>query len=286
MHRLISSKWLQYALLIASSIGWANTAYGQSAPELPSFFNQKERLPQPSLQNVTRLRFTTTPDFPPFSTLDSTGGLSGYNIDLAQAICQQLNLDAICQIEALPWSELEERLKNGETDALIAGVAPNAENRQDLAFSRPYLRLPARFVSTKQIKFLPTAAKEIQDMTTGVIKNTAHEQLLKTYFPFLKSTSYSDRNAMLSDLQNGKISAAFDDGMSLAHWFDNEAGSACCHFVGGPYLAPQFLGNGLSITVAKNNPSLADSFNSALQALERKGTLRELYLRYFPTSFY
>lgn len=52
------------------------------------------------------------------------------------------------------------------------------------------------------------------------------------------------------------------------------------------YLAPQYLGSGLSIAVAQQNIPLVDAFNNALQALQQKGTLTELYLRYFPNSFY
>ncbi|TFZ71699.1 transporter substrate-binding domain-containing protein, partial [Brucella suis] len=73
-------------------------------PAAPHFFNQKERLPLPSLQGLNRLRFITTVDFPPFNRLNERGQLSGYNIDLAKALCQQLKIEDICQIEAVPWA--------------------------------------------------------------------------------------------------------------------------------------------------------------------------------------
>ena len=42
-------------------------------PAIPYFWDAKERLTRPDLSAVTRLRFLTTIDFPPFNFIDSTG---------------------------------------------------------------------------------------------------------------------------------------------------------------------------------------------------------------------
>lgn len=255
----------------------------------PFFFNQKERLPLPSLQNLNRLRFLTTLDFPPFNTLNEAGRLSGYNVDLAKALCAQLALDSICQIEAVPWAELEDRLEKGQAEAIIAGLAPTADNRRKFAFSRSYMRLPARFAMAKaKIESLAkagTMVEAVRGKVVGVVAGTAHEQLFRSYFPQALARPYPDRAAMLTDLEKGGLDAVFDDGMALSFWL-NEAGNTCCAFVGGPYLAPQYLGPGLSIAVSQRNAPLAAAFDNALQALQKNGTLTELYLRYFPASFY
>ncbi|CUW43089.1 extracellular solute-binding protein [Brucella vulpis] len=255
-------------------------------PAAPHFFNQKERLPLPSLQGLNRLRFITTVDFPPFNRLNERGQLSGYNIDLAKALCQQLKIEDTCQIEAVPWAELEERVLDGQADAIIAGWEPTDRNREKFTFTRSYMRLPARFATTNTKSFTEPAAKATQDKPVGVIAGTAHEELLKNYFPQAKPVPYSNRDAMLAALKDGKIDTVFDDGMSLSAWLDSAEGSACCTFTDGPYLAPQYLGSGLSIAVTRQNAALASAFNNALQALQQEGKLTELYLRYFPASFY
>jgi polar amino acid transport system substrate-binding protein len=60
----------------------------------------------------------------------------------------------------------------------------------------------------------------------------------------------------------------------------------CCRFAGGPYLAPDYLGSGLAIAVMPANEKLAAAFDAALQQISAKGIFAELYLRYFPVSFY
>ena len=62
--------------------------------------------------------------------------------------------------------------------------------------------------------------------------------------------------------------------------------AGCCRFAGGPYLAPEYLGTGLAIATAKDDPLLARAFDYALHEISAKGTFAELYLRYFPVSFF
>ncbi len=280
---------LLIALTFACGIHGAEASGAEASdtkPLAPSFINQKERLPSPSLQTLSRLRLITTVDFPPFNMLSDRGQLSGYNVDLAKALCRQLGVDDICQIEAVPWDELEERLLGGQAEAIIAGWKPTDANREQFAFTRSYMRLPARFGTTNAEVFNGDPAAATRGKEVGVIAGTAHEQLLKSYFPEAVAKPYADASLMLADLKGGKISVVFHDGMALSLWLNGPEGHACCTFAGGPYLAPQFLGSGLSIAVAQQNAPLVNAFNNALQALQQKGTLTELYLRYFPNSFY
>jgi polar amino acid transport system substrate-binding protein len=121
-------------------------------PKIPNFWDLKERLPKPELDgNVERLRFLTTVDFPPFNYLDD-GRLSGFHVDLARRICAELNILDKCQIQALPWNELDGALTAGDGEAIIAGIAITAENREKYVFSRPYLKFPARFIMPKAFR--------------------------------------------------------------------------------------------------------------------------------------
>ncbi len=273
-------------IALASACGIHSAQASDAQPEAPSFINQKERLPLPSLQALTRFRFITTVDFPPFNMLGDQGQLSGYNVDLAKALCRQLGVDDICQVEAVPWNELEERLLSGQAEAILAGWKPTEANREKFAYSRSYMRLPARFATTNADAFNDDPVTATKGKSVGVVAGTAHEQLLKSYFPQALAKTYPDESSMLADLRSGKIGIVFHDGMSLSVWLNSPEGHACCTFAAGPYLAPQYLGSGLSIAVAQKNTPLVSAFDNALQALQQKGTLTELYLRYFPNSFY
>lgn len=257
-----------------------------AVPHVPLFWDTKERLPKPNLTALPRLRFLTTTDFPPFNFLDAAGRLTGFHIDLARAICAELELAGKCQIQALPWDELDGALQKGDGEAIIAGLAVTAQSREKYAFSRPYLQFPARFVVGKAEPSGLSILKALQGKKVGVEAGSEHERMLRAYFGTVDIVTYAKADDLYRDLESGKIDAVFGDGMRLSFWLAGDQARGCCRFAGGPYLAPEYLGTGMAIAVKADNPDLANALNYALQAITAKGTFTELYLRYFPMSFY
>lgn len=255
-------------------------------PQVPLLWDARERLAKPDLTGLRRLRFLTTTDFPPFNYLDGSGRLSGLHVDLARAICAELAVADRCQIQALPWAELEGALARGDGEAIIAGLAATPQTRARLVFSRPYLRFPARFVMSRTGAIGEPFLRRLRGKRIGVVAASAHEQLLRDGFTGIQVVAYERQEDLLAGLKAAKIDAAFGDGMRLATWLAGPEAGNCCRFAGGPYLAPGYLGAGLSIAVMPANEKLATAFDAALQQISAKGTFAELYLRYFPISFY
>lgn len=265
-------------------------AGGQSAhavePAIPNYWDEKDVLAKPDLSTVARVRFLTTTDFPPFSFLDDDGSLAGFNIELARALCRELDIVARCQIQALPWDELDAAIAAGQGEALIAGTAISAETRKLYAFSRPYLHFPARFIVQKSSSINEPLHGAIADHRIGVAKDSAHELMLRRYFPAAQPVTYSRLDWLYEDLRLGKLDGAFGDGMRFSFWLASSDAENCCRFAGGPYLAPEFFGQGLAIAVSHDNAMLAQAFDQALREIAIKGIFAELYLKYFPVSFY
>ncbi|MDX8536980.1 transporter substrate-binding domain-containing protein [Mesorhizobium abyssinicae] len=255
-------------------------------PQVPVLWDAKERLPKPDLSALPRLRFLTTTDFPPFNFLDSAGKLSGFHVDLARAICAELGIAEKCQIQALPWGELDEALQKGEGEAIIAGIAATPETRTKYAFSRSYLQFPARFIMPKAKAFAEPILDKLRSKRVGVIAGSAHEKMLREYFGTVQVVPFDAPEALYGDLKSGKIDAAFGDGMRFAFWLGGTDAAGCCRFAGGPYLAPEYLGSGMAIATRAGDPALAAAMDYALQEISVKGTFAEFYLRYFPVSFF
>ena len=273
-------------LCLAAMIG-GGTIPGRAAnPDIPNFWDTKERLNKPDLSDLQRVRFLTTVDFPPFNFIDSSGRLSGFHVDLARAICRELEIVAKCQIQALPWAELENALTRKDGEAIIAGVAVTADNRDKYAFSRAYLQFAARFVTLKDKPLADPLYKALKGAKIAVVAGSAHEKMLGDYFPEATAVPFPTQDEMLGAVKSGSVAAAFGDGMRLGFWLAASDSSNCCRFSGGPYLSPEYLGAGLAIAVATDNEKVVTAFDYALHELNAKGTFAELYLRYFPVSFY
>ncbi len=255
-------------------------------PQPPMLWDANERLPKPDLTKLARLRFLTTTDFPPFNFLDTAGKLSGFHVDLARAICAELAVADKCQIQALPWAELDGALAKGDGEAIMAGVAVTQENREKYAFSRSYLQFPARFVMPKAKAVTEPLYEKLKGKRVGVVAGSAHERMLRDDFPEVTAAPFPTEAALFADIKASKIDAAFGDGMRFGFWLAGSDAADCCRFAGGPYLAPEYLGTGLAIAVKPDDKDLAAALDYALQQIALKGTFAELYLRYFPVSFY
>lgn len=277
--------WMAVLSTLAGLLALPPAPRAQS-PQAPILWDAQERLPKPDLSALPRLRFLTTTDFAPFNFLDGSGRLSGFHIDLARAVCAELGIADKCQIEALPWSELEGALGKGEGEAIIAGLAATPQARERYAFSRPYLQFPARFAVRKAAPLAEPLYDKLQNRPVGVLAGSAHERMLRDYFGAVKAMPFAAPADLHAALKAGTIDAAFGDGMRLSFWLAGEEAANCCRFAGGPYIAPEYLGTGLAIAAGADQPALAAAFDYALQGISEKGVFAELYLRYFPISFY
>lgn len=245
-----------------------------------------ERLQKADLTGLVRLRFLTTLDFPPFNYLDGASQLTGFNVDLARALCDVLEISDRCQIQAMPWEELRPSLKNGQGEAIISGVAGSGTARQTMIFSRAYLRMAARFAVNKKTPLAPPQGGGFGASVIGVTAGSAHEKMLRAYFPKATVVNFASAELLHKDLRDGKVAAVFGDAMGLSFWLQGKAAASCCAFSGGAYYSDAFLGSGMRIALKPEDASLMQSLNFALKAIQESGAMDELYLKYFPVGYY
>ena len=272
--------------LLLGMLSQQRPALAADGPVIPNFWDPQERFIRPNLKSLPRLKFLTTTDFPPFSYVDQDKRLAGFHIDLARAICSELEVLKVCQIQALPFDELRTALAAGNGDAIIAGLSVTATTRQEFEFSRTYFRLPARFVASKKAGLEEPLITSLAGQRVGVIAGTAHAAFGEDHFGDMQLQLFPGRDEMLTALEAGSISAAFDDGLALSFWLRGKKGAECCSFAGGPYLSEAHFGHGLAVAITKGNRELTDGIDYALRSINDKGIFAELYLRYFPISLY
>ncbi len=251
----------------------------------PNFIDQAQRgAAAQTVAPPARIRFLTSVDFPPFSFLDSRGLLTGFNVDLARAVCEDMAVTDVCQIEARPFAELEPALLAGEGEAIIAGVAIDAASRTRLAFTRTYLHFPARFAAPAGSALGDDLPASLDGQRVAVVSGTAHAAMLAAFFPAAVAVPVQNASQGLSAMRRGDAAAYFGDGIGLSFWLASEAAADCCRFVGGPYLSDRYLGEGLAFALAPDDQELAARFDEALRRVVASGRFSELMLRYFPVS--
>lgn len=264
-----------------------NAAFSQQNPAIPNFWDPKEQFIKPNVKEIPRLRFLTTTNFPPFSFVDKDKRLTGFHVDLARAICVELEVLPVCQIQALPFQQLEQELIQGRADAIIAGLAANRVTRGKFVFTRPYFWLPARFVAQKSADFAEPLSQSMKDQEIGVIDGTSHAAMAMANFGRMRLRLFATQQAAMTALNRNEITAVFGDALSLSFWLQSgKAEAECCKFVGGPYLSTDYFGNGMAIAVSKQDRELQNAINYALRTINDRGKFAELYLRYFPIGLF
>lgn len=265
------------------SIAVAMTAVPVVRAEPPRFWDPGYRVDIADLDGLPRLRFLTSLDFPPFNFADANKKPTGFNVELARAICDVLKLADRCEIQAMPWEELEPALEAQRGEVILAGTAPSTQRRARFGLSEPYFRFPARFVARKQAQLNGARWPEsLAGRTVAIVENTGHQAMLETFFAQAEPLPVGGMAAAYDALRDGRADMIFGDGVTLSFWLAAPASEMCCAFVSGPYVSDAFLGMGMVAVTRRDDEVLLDAINGALKTIEDSGIYAEIYARYFP----
>jgi len=268
-------RWLIGCCLL---FGLASAAMAQA---LPYHADPSAREEVPDLSGVPAIRFLTSADFPPFNYRDETGQLVGFHVDLAKAICTVL--DVACTVQAWPWDQVADALASNQGDALLAGLAIDDISAEQFDFSSLYLMLPGRFVArTDEISTFDAAG--LAGKKIAVRAGSAHAQFLAANMPTVVAVPFDNEIKALEALRDGQADAYFGDAMRASFWLNENID--CCGFAGEPYFSPRWFGEGFAAAIPAGRGNVRLAINTALARLKRDGKLDELYLRWFPVSFY
>lgn len=230
------------------------------------------------------IRFLTANDFPPFNSNDEDGVLTGLNVDLARAICQDLRLT--CDIRARPWNDLLPALARGEADAVIAAHRVTAEALKTVAFTERYFQTPGRFAVRKDGPQFEATPQGLDGRQVAVVRGSPHEAYLSAFFRNTRLMRLETPELARQAAQTGKADAVFDDGIGLVFWVNGTTSKGCCTLRGGPFFEPRYFGDGIAIAVGKRDHQLRQILNRALRQIRANGRLSELVDRYLPIRVY
>ncbi len=249
---------------------------------VPSFWDPRHRPDRPDLSRVNVIRFLTETDYPPFNYAGPDGAPTGFNVELAREICNEIKVQ--CTIQMRRFDTLVDALNKREGDAVIASLAETPQMRKLVDFSNPYYRTPARFVALRTSPLKALSAQALEGKKVAVVAGTAFEAYLKNLFTEVEVKPYKTAAEARAALKKGDADLLFGDGIALAFWLNGTNSGGCCEFRGGPYLESRYFGEGVGIAVRHGNDLLRRTFNWALFRLWENGRFTDLWLRYFPIS--
>ena len=232
----------------------------------------------PLSQAGDKIRLATEGAYAPFNMVDSDGNLIGFDVDIAIALCAQMQAD--CEIVAQDWDGIIPGLLARKYDAIIASMSVTPERLRVVDFTNKYYSNVLAFVGPKG-KPLDTSREGLTGLSVGAQRSTIAGQTLEDGYSDVVSVKLYDTqdNAYL-DLAAGRLDAILSDKFPAYDWLQSKDGSAF-----------EFKGDDLDIDdkigiAVRKGDKLKERLNNALDAIVADGTYKKINDKYFPFDIY
>lgn len=215
--------------------------------------------------------------FPPYGYKDDSGEYVGFDLDLAQEVCDRNNWKLVKQ--PIDWDSKDAELNSGTIDCIWNGFTMNGRE-DDYTFSEPY-------VDNSQVIVVAddSGIEKLTDLagkTVGVQAASAALDLLQSEEEggqkeladtFGALNEFADYNTAFTELQAGALDALAID-VGVAKYQLNSRGE------GFKILDETLNTEQYAIGFKKGNQELCDIVNADLQELANEGKVAELAEKY------
>ncbi|MGY5452135.1 transporter substrate-binding domain-containing protein [Agarivorans sp. MS3-6] len=211
------------------------------------------------------LRVVTEASYPPFESFDEHKSIVGFDIELAKAICQQINRQ--CEFYHQPFDSLLSSIAAGHYDVAISALDITEQRKQTVSFSDAYFVNTAVYLSTAGVNVTEGAAVAVQS-------GSSFQRFLRSQRPAFLSIAYPSYQLALNDLQQAKIDAVFLDSAAAHYWLAQHP-----KFV--IQTEESYPASGLGMAVSQQSVDLLKQINHALKVLKNNGNYQTIYQSFF-----
>ncbi len=222
-----------------------------------------------------KLRFATEGAYPPFNNVTADGGLVGFDVEIAQALCDKIKRD--CEIVAQDWDGIIPGLVNNKYDAIVASMSITTERLQAIDFTDPYYK---NYLSVVAKNGAEVSMDNLGKQTIGAQRSTIGSQWAEDNYGRRGDINlYDTIPAAFADLKAGRIDVVVTDFLPAADWIEDNAGY-------GLAIEKIDIGDKIGIGLRKEEDSLKGKLNAALKEIRADGTYQKISEKFFGTDIY
>lgn len=217
------------------------------------------------------LRVALEGTYPPFNYRDEQGRLTGFDVEIAEAIAAKLGVKP--QFTTTEWSGILAGLQAGKYDVIVNQVAATDARRKTFDFSEPYVvSSPQLIVRANETRSIQGVA-DLKGKKIGVGQGSNYAELARS-IEGAEVKVYPGAPEYLQDLATGRIDVALNDSLLI------------------PYLAqktrlPVKAGAPLgkvesnAIPFRKGSPAFKQAIDKALEDLKADGSFAKISTKWF-----
>lgn len=222
--------------------------------------------------------------YPPFSETTPSGELKGFDIDIANALCDEIKAE--CTLVAQDWDGIIPALMAKKYDAIVASMSITEERKKKVAFTNKYYQTPAKFVR-KSGSGIEISKEALKGKSVGVQRATIHDNFLTEEFgDTLEIKRYGTQDEAYLDMTAGRIDLLLADSVALNDGFLKTDAGKGYEFVGPDFSDPKYFGDGAGIAIRKADEDLQAKLNEAIVAIRANGTYKAIQDKYFDFNIY
>jgi len=232
-----------------------------------------------SAQDADIVRIGVDPNFPPFEFKSEDGKLTGLDIDLGNAICQDMGVK--CVWVANDFDGIIPALRAKKFDLILSAMRATDERRKVIDFSDTLYHIPVAMVAATASGLTPTG-DSLHGKRIGVTKGTALETYVKgRWGSNAEIISYQTDAQVYDALAAGKIDVCIQDKAQAEYFFLTKPAGQNFSFTGPDDFNDARLRNdNVAIGIRKGDAQLKERLNKAIADLRANGLYRTISRKY------
>ncbi|MDL2324253.1 amino acid ABC transporter substrate-binding protein [Ruminococcaceae bacterium OttesenSCG-928-A16] len=215
--------------------------------------------------------------FAPMGFRETDGSLVGFDIDLANAVCEKLGVKAVFQ--PIDWNAKEMELSTGNIDCIWNGMSATPERQEMMSLSNPYLNNKIIVMTNTGITI--ASKEDLANYNIGIQAGSAALEAVQSDDVFAaiqdKITEYPTYDEVIMDMNTGRLDCMVIDevfGNYKNAKMENKFGTASFDFGDDLY----------AIGFRKTDTELTDAVNQAILDLIAGGQAATISEKWFGTD--
>ena len=224
-----------------------------------------------------KIKLAVDVPYEPFEYKAPDGSLTGFEIDLGNAVCAELKADCEWVIQA--WDGIIPGLLARKYDVIFSSMSATPERAKKVLFSDGYYNTPSAWFGKKGMEVDVTSKDALKGKRVGVQRGTLQDDYVTNEVgaDTVDIKRYTTADDLVLDLTGGRVDLVFLDfpvGESTILKDENYQSI-------GENVQ---VGEGVAAAFRKRDTELAEKFNAALKTLKENGTYDEIMKKYFSYS--
>jgi polar amino acid transport system substrate-binding protein/arginine/ornithine transport system substrate-binding protein len=224
-----------------------------------------------------KVRVGVEGNYPPFSRLGPDGKLSGFDIDMALAVCERIKAE--CTLVQQEWDGMIPALAARKFDMIVASMTITDERRKAVDFSDPYYDVPSRFVA-RAGAFRDHTPADFKGKKIIVLRNSPRAKYLAERYKDSEVLQVNKETDIYLELVAGRGDVGFGSSVVSSEAFLKKPEGRGFAQVGATVRLDGGAA-GVGIAFRKGEDALREKVNAALRAIRADGTYKRMADRYF-----